>query len=242
MSNNLDLSQIAATQLNKHVTANDQVAELDAALTEVAAIAVDDTNAATLSSAIFQRHVVFAIEEDTTPPDDAITITVPAIRRGLFVVRNNTAQPLTVEVSGQADPGPVLVAGEVVLLLCDGAAVRAPGSLEPPYDVMVFLPGTFDAGALLVQLTFVRDVAFPEHLAGSFGHANATATAEAVLKLLKNDVQVGTVTFAPDTAAPTFSVSGGLAMAAGDRLAITAPAPADGTLADVTLGFRGARA
>jgi hypothetical protein len=38
MSNNLGLSQIAATQSNKHVTANDQAGQLDAALTEVLSV------------------------------------------------------------------------------------------------------------------------------------------------------------------------------------------------------------
>ena len=50
MSNNLALSQIASNQLNKHVTANDQAGELDAAITEPMAVPVDDTNAVTLRS------------------------------------------------------------------------------------------------------------------------------------------------------------------------------------------------
>jgi hypothetical protein len=50
MSNNLNLSQVAAAQNQKEVTINDQAAELDAALTAVLTVAVDDTNAATLSA------------------------------------------------------------------------------------------------------------------------------------------------------------------------------------------------
>ena len=64
MSNNLGLSQIAATQSNKHVTANDQAGELDAAITEVLSVPVDDSNAATVSDSDFRRHFFFDIEEN----------------------------------------------------------------------------------------------------------------------------------------------------------------------------------
>jgi hypothetical protein len=40
----------------------------------------------------------------------------------------------------------------------------------------------------------------------------------------------------------TYDLSGGALFAAGDRLAVTAPATADATLADVTLGLKGVRA
>ena len=71
MSNNLGLSQIAATQSNKHVTANDQVGQLDAALTEVLSVEVDDTNAAVLtrtSSATPSSTVVDAATPPTRSP------------------------------------------------------------------------------------------------------------------------------------------------------------------------------
>ena len=114
MSNNLDLSQIAATQLNKHVTANDQAGQLDAAITEPMAVPVDETNAVTLTAAAFRRHFPFEVEDDTTPPDDAITLTVPALKRGVFAVRNTTAHPVTVTISGQSADPPVVLPGEVM--------------------------------------------------------------------------------------------------------------------------------
>jgi hypothetical protein len=108
MSNNLALSQIAPNQLNKHITANDQVGELDAAITESMAVPVDDTNAVTLTATAFRRHFLFDAENDTTPPDDAITLTVPALKRGVFAVRNATAHPVTVTISGQSADPPVV--------------------------------------------------------------------------------------------------------------------------------------
>jgi hypothetical protein len=243
MSNNLNLSQIAATQLNKHTTANDQAGQLDAAITEPMAVPVDDTNAVTLTAAEFRRHFLFAVEDDTTPPDDAITLTVPALKRGVFAVRNTTAQTVTVTISGQSEDPPVVLPDEVQLLVCNGTDVLLPAaSTAPPYDLLVFFPGTQDDGQLLVELVFVRDVAFPEDLTGSEAHAGAAPAAEAVMKLLKNDVEVGTVTFAMAGQTGTYDLSGGALFEAGDRLAVTAPATADTTLADVTLGLKGVRA
>ena len=49
MSNNLNLSQVAAAQNQKEVTINDQAGQLDAALTEVLTVEVDDSNAYVLT-------------------------------------------------------------------------------------------------------------------------------------------------------------------------------------------------
>ena len=50
MSNNLALTQVVESQNDKEITINDQAAQLDAALTEVLTIQVDDTNAYVLTS------------------------------------------------------------------------------------------------------------------------------------------------------------------------------------------------
>jgi hypothetical protein len=224
-SNNLALSQIASNQLNKHVTANDQVGELDAAITEPMAVPVDDTNAVTLTAAEFRRHFLFEVEDGTTPPDNAITLTVPALKRGLFAVRNTTAHPVTVTISGQSADPPVVLPDEVQLLVCNGTDVLPAGSTQAPYDVMLFLPGTQDDGQLLAELLFVRAVAFAEDLTGSEAYAGAAPAAAAVMKLLKNDVEIGTLTFAMAGQTGTYDLTGGALFEAGDRLAVTAPAP-----------------
>lgn len=128
MSNNLALPQLATAQQEKEATINDQSGGLDAALTEVVSVPIDDTNAATLTNDQFRRHFFFDIDPDTPPPDGAVTATVPAIKRGLFAVRNNTAQSVTVTVSGQSLAAPGIAAGEAALLSCDGTNVRAEGS------------------------------------------------------------------------------------------------------------------
>ena len=68
MSNNLDLSQIAASQANKHTTANDQAGELDAAITAKLALAIDSTNARTLSDTELRRYFFFDLDPDAGDP------------------------------------------------------------------------------------------------------------------------------------------------------------------------------
>ena len=126
MSNNLSLTQVVDAQDDKVTPINDKGGELDAALTDALSVEVDDTNAATLSNAELRRHFFFDIGPNTTPPDGAVTITVPAIKRGLFEVHNNTAQAVTVTVSGQPLTAPEIAAGGTALLSCDGVNVRAP--------------------------------------------------------------------------------------------------------------------
>ena len=275
MSNNLDLDQIAGTQLNKHVTANDQSGQIDAALTEVLQVLVDDTNAATLTSAQFRRHQFFSLIDAGTPPDGAVTVTVPAIKRGLFVVLNATAQTVTVEVAGQSETAPAIAAGENLLLSCDGASVRAAGgggavatlgdigdvdtagvqqghmlrrngsnqwvAEDAPYDLGLFLPGTYSAGALMAQFVFDRAATFPENLANSQGYSGVTATGSTVLDVQKNGSNIGTITFTNAGNTAAFSLAGGISFAAGDRLSIVNEDPADATLADVSLMLAGKR-
>jgi hypothetical protein len=83
MSNNLALSQVAAAQNQKEVTINDQAGELDAALTEVLTIEVDDSNAYLLTADQFRRHFFIVVTEGSPAPSAAIAVQVPAIRRGL---------------------------------------------------------------------------------------------------------------------------------------------------------------
>lgn len=130
MSNNLDLTQLTSAQENKEVTINDQSGELDAALTVAVDIAVDNTNAITLTDAQFRENNTFHIVDDSPVPTAAITVTVPAISRGQFVVVNETSFAVTVEVSGQSVTSPIVSTGVSetgTLLICDGVDCRSAG-------------------------------------------------------------------------------------------------------------------
>jgi uncharacterized protein (DUF1501 family) len=125
MSNNLSLSQLAPSQNNKTITINDANGELDASLTEVLTTAIDNTNAATISLANFQRHQVFVFVDAGTPPDATVMITVPAIKRGMFIIDNQlSTHTVEVEITGQTPSPPSTVSGAIKLVFADGASVR----------------------------------------------------------------------------------------------------------------------
>ena len=129
MSDNLSLSQVTASQNNKEVTINDQAGELDAALTDTVTYGVTSSNARTLTDAEFQRFHFLTIDEDGgDPADAAITLTVPAVKRGLFLLTNDTAFDVTVTISGQPVTAPVIAAGDVALLSCDGTNALQPAA------------------------------------------------------------------------------------------------------------------
>jgi hypothetical protein len=131
MSDNLALIQVIESQNDKEVTINDQAAQLDAALTEVLTIAVDDTNVHALTADQLRRHFFIVATEGSPAPTAGITVQVPAVRRGLFKLLNLTTQAVTIEVTGQSETAPEIAASENRMLSCDGSDVRAVGTGTP---------------------------------------------------------------------------------------------------------------
>jgi hypothetical protein len=131
MTNNLDLAQVAPSQNNKETTINNQAGQLDAALTEVLTIEVDDSNAYALSASQFRRHFFIVVTEGSPAPTAVIAVQVPAIRRGPFKLLNLTSQVVSIEVAGQSEPAPQIAPGENRMLSCDGSDVRAAGIGTP---------------------------------------------------------------------------------------------------------------
>lgn len=128
MSNNLDLDQVASHQASAEVTINDQAGQLDAALTEVTTVTVDNTNALTLTATQLRRANMIVLTDAVSPPSATVTITLPAIERGLFVVRNGlTTYSADVKVTGQVADIPNLVVGDCFVLHSDGIKVRQVG-------------------------------------------------------------------------------------------------------------------
>jgi hypothetical protein len=235
MSNNLDLSQVAAAQNQKEVTINDQAGEIDAALTEVLTIEVDDSNAYVLTASQLRRAFFFVVDDAVTPPDGAITITVPAVQRGLFKAINDTDQEVTVTVSGQSLTAPTVAAGEAALLSCDGSNVRFAGSetVTQPYDFGFAYPGgPPDADEVLAKVIMPRAMTLPANLAGSAGHIDTNPTAQFDIDVTDDGVSIGTISIA-DTGAFTFTTDGGTAKAigAGSVIRFMAPTTPDATAA-----------
>jgi len=119
MSNNLDLVQLAPNQANKETTINDQAAELDAALTDLAAI--DLTGAISplvLTEADSLRRL--GLRLTGTHPGGELVVELPASRK-LYVAWNTTAEAVTLRIAGGA--GVTVPPGRHRLLYADGIDV-----------------------------------------------------------------------------------------------------------------------
>jgi hypothetical protein len=123
MSNNLGRIEVSSGQNQKEVTINAADGRHDAALTETLVVVVDDTNAATVTTADMQQNVLLQLDAGAPVPTDDITVTVPGIERGHFSVFNNTEQLAYVSVSGQSAAAPSIAAGGVGHFLLAGGSV-----------------------------------------------------------------------------------------------------------------------
>lgn len=242
MSNNLNLDQVAGNQDLKEVTINDQAGQLDAALTDTLAVAVTSSNAVTLTSAQFQRAQFLVIDEDGgDPATAAITITVPAVSRGLFTVVNNTAFVVTIEISGQTKTSPTIKAtGGMVLLICDGSDVTVSGAAGT-YDIGSAFGGTPTASEVIFEFVFPRDITLPAGLTDSQGKAGVAATGSTTFDIKKNGANVGTMIFAAAGTVATFAMATDAVFVAGDTLSIAGPGTADATIAGLIFTIVGVK-
>jgi hypothetical protein len=238
MSNNLGLSQIAPAQSAKYATSNTADGQIDAALTEVLSVEVDNANTATLTDEQFRRHFFFDIDPDTTPPDAAVTITVPAIKRGLFAVRNNTARTVAVTVSGQSLTAPEIAAGGAALLSCDGSDVRAEGSGDNaaslPYDFGFVKAATPTSSEVIGKVVIPRDVTLPADFSGAFGHVDTNPTAQFDIDVTDDGSSIGTISISTGGTF-TFTTDGNTSksVTAGSVIRFVAPASVDATVAGI---------
>lgn len=213
MSNNLDLDQVAESQNNKEVTINDQAGQLDAALTAVGSFPVDDTNALTLTADELRRAFFVVLTPDASPPDGAITVTLPAATvRGLFAVVNTTAQTATVEITGQSETSPTVTAGTAALLSSDGTNVRAMGSGaagDPEsYDFGFSKAAIPTSEEVIGKVVVSRAITIPANMTGSVGHVDTNPTAQFDIDVTDDGVSIGTISIATNGTF-TFTTAGG---------------------------------
>lgn len=243
MSTNLNADQVAANQDQAEITINNATGRLDAALTEELLVEVDNTNAATIADEDFRAAQFIEIDEDTgTPATAAITITVGAIKKGTFVLINDTAFDVTVTISGQSEAAPVVAAGERTLLASDGTNVRAVGGGGGGSSVAaigIFFPGAPGNSELLSRFMVPYDMDIPSGATDSQAYAGVTATAAATVDIRKNGVSIGTADFAIGNNVGTFTFASLVSFVAGDRLEFVGQGTADATLADISITMKG---
>lgn len=127
MTDNLSLTQLSESQNNKEVTINSTNGELDAAITAVLTVEVNNTNAATVIQAQLQRASAVVIVEGTPAPTGPISLTYDAFSRGMFALINTTGQTVSSSISGQPAGAPTVPTNEAATLHMDGTNVRKVG-------------------------------------------------------------------------------------------------------------------
>ena len=113
------------------------------------------------------------------------------------------------------------------------------GAVQGPAYVSGSWAGSPAAGQVVERYIFATPVTFPAGLGGSYGTAGTAATASASFTIAKNGAAIGTMAFAAGATAASFTMSGATFFAAGDVLTISAPTPADATLANLAWTLAG---
>jgi hypothetical protein len=95
------------------------------------------------------------------------------------------------------------------------------------------------ANLVLQSYVFAAPATLPAGMPGSRGTATTAATATTTFNIQKNNTTIGTMAFAASATTATFAMSSAAAFAAGDVIAVIAPATPDLTLADLAWTFMG---
>jgi hypothetical protein len=113
------------------------------------------------------------------------------------------------------------------------------GAVQGPAYVSGSWSGSPGAGQVVERYIFAAAVTFPAGLSGSYGTAGAAAAGSALFTIAKNGTAIGTMTFAAGATSAGFAMAAPTAFAAGDVLTVTAPSPADATLANLAWTLSG---
>lgn len=108
------------------------------------------------------------------------------------------------------------------------------------FEMSITMTGTAPSDAEVVEgHVFAEPMTFPAGLTGSRATCRDTASSSAVFSILKNGVQVATVTFAAGVNVGTFAMASALNVVAGDQIDLQAPSPADLTIRGIKITLRG---
>ncbi len=110
MSDNLHISRMSSSLNNPHVSTNRAMGEIDATLTEVLELTMEDADnyIITLTPEQFKRHSVFVLYQDIADYPHRLYLLIPdGVPRGAFVVRNMTPTLLQIHTVSQSNPLPI---------------------------------------------------------------------------------------------------------------------------------------
>lgn len=102
-----------------------------------------------------------------------------------------------------------------------------------------FFLDTPPAGQVLMLYTATEALTFEDDFAGSYGRCGTNPAASFVMDVQKNGSSVGTVTVSTGGVFTFATTGGALSLAAGDQLKVVGPNPADISIANTSISFRG---
>lgn len=105
----------------------------------------------------------------------------------------------------------------------------------------ISISGVPGSGEVIEGHVFTDQVVFAAGLGSSRARARVAPVGSAVFTITKNDVSIGTVTFAPASSTGTFAMASNQTFAIGDRIDVVCPDPADAALSGVKISIRGSR-
>jgi hypothetical protein len=97
------------------------------------------------------------------------------------------------------------------------------------YDQAGFFEGKPTAGQVIYRYVSCRRVNFPENFVGSVAKCIVAPTGSYVITVLRDDLEVGTITFSANVKTGAFASIGAFTLAEGDTLTFKAPVTADST-------------
>lgn len=241
----LNLTEVEATQNNKHITINNALANLAKAGNAKLAKTVSGVSPVNLTTDECTRYTYYVASGGSGNFDFVFLgeITTNDTLR-LFVFKNASAYIATVKSDAAGTTVTVPAGGSVIVHQDHDDMVKVAefdGLAVAPYDVGLYLPGLPDDGAEVFKFTSVRPMGFPDNFPGSVGHCGTNPTATAAFDVVKNGSSIGSISIST-SGVFTFNTTGGaVTLAAGDRLSLTAPSPQDASLANISIVFMGTR-
>jgi hypothetical protein len=113
--------------------------------------------------------------------------------------------------------------------------------VEPAGIISFFAGAVLTDAQLIAELLLPVDVDLPAALTGSLAKVRTAGTAEVVISVRKNEVEVATITFATGVTTPTIAAASAIELSAGDSLSFVGPATADATFAGLSVTLLGVR-
>lgn len=183
---NLEIREMADASEQKFGQYNQGVDEIDRAFGNILGVAIDNSNAASITATQLRRNFFFNCTEDSPAPTGPITLTVPgSVSRGAFAILNNTSFDITVTILGQSVTPPVVTAGQTSIVVVGGTNVRGLEAGVSSFLALLDTPASFSGqnGKVLIADEGNNAVAFgpnitPQLSASSFGHTHIGALLE----------------------------------------------------------------